>query len=397
MTFTIAAAAAWLCVHAIRRWAMRRRVLDVPNDRSLHKAPVPTGGGLAIVGVFAAGLLFSVLSAGQWPPVLLATFAGGALLIAAVSWIDDLRPLPVWVRLLTQIAAAVGLLCVCSMDPLKIELPSPGVVEPGRLWTAVGLLIAFFWLVGMTNAYNFMDGVDGMAGGMAVVAGLGWFALATFYGASPHATLGLVLAAAGGGFLLHNRPPARIFMGDVGSAFLGFTFASMVLMAVVSDAGNGADARLAAGGAILLWPFVFDTLTTFMYRLSRGENVFTAHRGHLYQRLCLVGWPHGSVSLLYAMFSVLGALAATAMVIYPGAGDWAVVFAMPLLVAVLWIFGRFQTTEWDEPHPYAAEWATQNESTLDGSWVVSIRLDDQTVSEIETQPTERPTHSKPAA
>ena len=398
LTFTIAAAAAWLGVHAIRRWAMRRLLFDVPNHRSLHKAPLPTGGGLAIVGVFAAGLLVSQLFAGEWPPAIVGTFAGGALLIAVVSWIDDMRPLPIAVRLFVQIVAAASLLCVCSAGPGGIALPAVGVVEPGWL----GLAVGFFWLLGMTNAYNFMDGVDGMAAGTAVIAGLGWFVLGTFCGVSLVATLGLLLAAASGGFLLHNRPPARIFMGDVGSAFLGFTFASMVLIVAASDGGKGIGPRLAAAGTLLLWPFVFDTLLTFARRIAAGENVFAAHREHLYQRLCLAGWSHGSVSMLYALMAALGALAATAMVLYPGPGDWAVVFGLPLLVAALWTFGRFQTTACDDPWKSVQQPVCQNrdpidEYALERPWLVKVYSDDKADLHVDRRPVAQADRSKPAA
>jgi UDP-N-acetylmuramyl pentapeptide phosphotransferase/UDP-N-acetylglucosamine-1-phosphate transferase len=204
-----------------------------------------------------------------------------------------------------------------------------------------GLIMTFVWIVGLTNAYNFMDGIDGIAGGQAVVAGLGWTLLGWLDHQPLVAALGLLLAASSLGFLGHNWPPARIFMGDVGSAFLGFTLAVLPVVAAQHNP------RLAWAGVLLVWPFVFDAAFTFLRRLRKRENVFAAHRSHLYQRLVIAGYSHRFVTLLYIGLALAGAV--LALLWYSGgkASDLVVLLALPLLCAGLWRFvvGREQAAQ----------------------------------------------------
>ncbi len=290
-------AASAAAVAFLRRWAARRRLLDVPNARSLHNRPTPLGGGLAIVAVVTAGAVVCVVRGAVEATPALAALGGGAILVAAFGWRDDLRPLPVSARLLAQSAAALALLALVPWPAAAFPFAA---APAGRV--AFGSL-AVVWIVGLTNAYNFMDGIDGIAGSQAVVAGLGWVAL-TWSSGRVETWLGLLLAAASLGFLVYNWPPAKIFMGDAGSAFLGFSFAGLALI------GARDDPRLAPAGVLLVWPFVFDTSFTLLRRLRRSENVFQAHRSHLYQRLVLAGCSHGFVTCVYAVLAVLGALLA---------------------------------------------------------------------------------------
>lgn len=295
--------AAYVLVAAIRRWAERGQCLDIPNERSSHTRPTPRGGGLAIVAVVLGGLWACAAPdlKAAWPP--LALFTLGALVIAGVSGWDDLRHLPVGVRL-----AAHGLGALLAMLVFgywrAVGWPGSGALVLG----ALGMPLTFLWIVGLTNAYNFMDGIDGLAGGQALVAGLGWAVLG-WLGAQPLvASLGLLIAAASLGFLGHNLPPARIFMGDVGSAFLGYLFAVLPVLAAP------ANPVFALAGFALVWPFVFDAALTFIRRLSRGEKVWLAHRSHLYQRLVISGLSHGQVSGIYVGLALLGLAWAVALV-----------------------------------------------------------------------------------
>jgi UDP-N-acetylmuramyl pentapeptide phosphotransferase/UDP-N-acetylglucosamine-1-phosphate transferase len=163
--------------------------------------------------------------------------------------------------------------------------------------------IAVFWVVAFVNAFNFMDGIDGIAAGQALVAGLAWVAIGAALGDVALVVLGIVLAGASGGFLFLNWSPARIFMGDVGSAFLGFLIAVCPL---VSDR----PARAALPAALVVWPFLFDTAFTLVRRARRGENLLEAHRSHLYQRLTSTGRSHAHVAALYVGLALAGALAA---------------------------------------------------------------------------------------
>lgn len=277
--FGIAMLVSAVLVRVIRAWA-ERYLLDHPNERSSHTIPTPRGGGIAIVAVTLAGSLLVMTPR-------LAAVAGLALVIAAMSFIDDLRGLPAKLRLFVQIAVAFA--------AAWLFLPPPWVLP------------AMIWIVGLTNAYNFMDGIDGIAGGQAVVAGLGW-ALAGMLAQQPLlATLGLLLAGSSAGFLTQNWHPARIFMGDVGSAFLGFFFAALAVM-------SWPDRRLMLAGLLFVWPFVADAAVTFFRRLLRGERVMEPHKTHLYQRLHQRGLSHGNVAAIYVGAAAVGAVAALLLV-----------------------------------------------------------------------------------
>ena len=336
----VVSGAAWMCAYglvaAIRLWAERRQMLDIPNERSSHTRPTPRGGGLAIVVVTLAGswLVYPWFGAGISIKALLAYTLGGAL-ISAVSWLDDLRPLSRVVRFASHSLGA--LLAILAIGYWQ-TLPVPGLGTLTLGW--LGLLISFFWIVGLTNAYNFMDGIDGLAGGQAVVAGIGWAALGGLSGQTCVSLIGLLLAASGLGFLWHNWPPAHIFMGDVGSAFLGYTFAVLTLIA------SQTQARFILVGAALVWPFIFDTVFTFLRRLIRREKVFSAHRSHLYQRLIVAGLSHRTVTLLYLALAGLGGILALAVVqVWPFA-DMIILIVLVCVGIILWGGVR-----WYEHHP----------------------------------------------
>lgn len=296
----LAFALSYLIVGGYILWAQRRQIIDVPNERSSHVSPTPRGGGLVIVLItLVGGWLFWSLtdSSGDWSGFLLYTV--GALLIANISWLDDLRPLPNWVKFIAHILGAAAAIAGFGYWH-QASIPGYGPLHLG--W--IGVVLTLIWIVGLTNAYNFMDGSDGLAGIQAVLAGAGWAYLGWATGNQLLTVMGLLVAGTSLGFLGHNWAPARIFMGDVGSAFLGYTFAVFPLMCMARGAQfDGA----AVAGMLLVWPFVFDTAFTFLLRLSRGENVFEAHRSHLYQRLLQTGEGPRPVALLYAALALAGA------------------------------------------------------------------------------------------
>jgi UDP-GlcNAc:undecaprenyl-phosphate GlcNAc-1-phosphate transferase len=184
-------------------------------------------------------------------------------------------------------------------------LPFFGEVHWG--WGAY--LLTLLWILGLTNAYNFMDGLDGLAAVTAVIAGL-FLAIISFQQGSHFIYLtSLALAAASLGFLFFNWSPARIFMGDVGSTFLGFAFASMAVIAARYDQSHTSLFVV----PLLLFHFIFDTLFTFFRRLLAGEHVFMAHRSHLYQVLNRMGCSHRQVVLLYSVLAISQGIAAVWM------------------------------------------------------------------------------------
>lgn len=299
MTLVVGAVAAvvtWVIVWGVRRYSERGALLDIPNERSSHTHPTPRGGGLGIVLVTIVGALIWVLFHADFLPVVLA-YAMGAAGIAAISWIDDVKGLSNRVRFGTHIVGALLVVMVGGWID-QITLPVVGTIHLG--W--IGLPLTLFWIVGFTNAYNFMDGIDGIAGTQAVVAGVGWTIVGNLLQNPLIVMLGVLLAASSGGFLLHNWAPAKIFMGDVGSAFLGFTFAVLTVL------GTQTTPTAALIGVLIVWPFIFDTAYTMFRRWRKGENIFTAHRSHLYQRLVIAGQSHAKVTLLYGLLSTAGLL-----------------------------------------------------------------------------------------
>lgn len=280
-----AAAASALLVEAVRRWCIARGLYDPVTPRSSHTRPVPRLGGVAIVFVSLAGLLYA--------GTRLAPLAAAFLLMAVVGLRDDLKPVPAKFRLLLQIAAAAIVVAGCGYFRSVGELPL-GWLGP----VATGI-----WIVGMMNAFNFMDGIDGIAGGQALVAAIGWAVIALRLGDTTLFLLVGWIGAAVLGFLVHNWWPARIFMGDSASAPLGLLFASLPLLTPAPDA-------LLVPAALLVWPFLLDTFFTFVRRALRRENVLEAHRSHLYQRMVIAGYSHASVALLYIALAATGVYAA---------------------------------------------------------------------------------------
>lgn len=317
----------YLGVEGLRRWVERRHILDIPNERSSHARPTPRGGGLAIVVITLAGWLLYVLLNPEMSCFSLLAYTGGAVLVASISWLDDLHRLPNKVRFAAHCIGAI--LIIMGFGYWKtVSVPIFDNLHLG--WW--GLPITFFWIVGLTNAYNFMDGIDGIAGGQGVVAGLGWAVLGWLSDQPMIGALGLLLASTSLGFLGHNWPPARIFMGDVGSAFLGYNFAAIPVIAAQFDT------RLPLAGIMIMWPFIFDTSFTLLRRLLKGENIFIAHRFHIYQRLVAAGYSHFFVTFLYSMMAMIGAIFAIAWFMRLKRSIIDGTLIIPFLCLILWVF-----------------------------------------------------------
>lgn len=286
-------AVAWLALVGMLKTGFGRIAMDQPNRRSLHAVPVPRTGGIALMAGVVAG--WGALGRG-WPwPV-----ASIALLLAAMSFMDDTRGLSVRWRLGGHFLAACVLSASMGLGPAALL-----VAVPATVW--------------MLNLYNFMDGSDGLAGGMALF-GFGCYGLAAWLGGQPHFALTcFVVAAAAGAFLRFNFHPARIFMGDVGSIPLGFLAAALGLV----------------GWQRGIWPpwfppavfspFVVDASVTLAKRLLRGAKVWQGHREHYYQRLVGMGIGHRNTALLeYALMAAAG-----------GSSVWAVIQVRAVQVAFL--------------------------------------------------------------
>jgi UDP-GlcNAc:undecaprenyl-phosphate/decaprenyl-phosphate GlcNAc-1-phosphate transferase len=267
-----------LTIALLRRLA----VLDVPGARSSHSVPTPRGGGAPI----AAGLIAAVLIApdgGRARPALAAAIGFFGLL----GLLDDLRGLPVMSRIVLQAAGAVAVAAV-----LVSSLPQPAAT------LAVAAAAAAAWLACFVNAFNFMDGVNGISGAHALIGGVAYACLAAWRRDGFGVAAGLALAAGAGAFLPWNAGHARVFLGDVGSYSIGAALAVLAVRLVLL----GVPAEAVAGPVAL---YLADVAWTLQRRIRGGERWLESHRTHVYQRWCDVGWSHQEVTVLTSALTVL--------------------------------------------------------------------------------------------
>jgi Fuc2NAc and GlcNAc transferase len=309
-----------LITAGVRAFLVSHGVMDLPNARSSHMVPVARGGGIGIVVVFLSAVVWLLLR--QVIPAELAwALLGGGLAIAAVGLVDDRFKLAPWPRLVVHSLAAAW--AVWSLDPIHpFQLG-----DSSFFWGWMSRGVAFIGLIWFTNLFNFMDGIDGLAGMEAVcVSGFG-AVLLFLNGLSNYARLSWMLAAASMGFLVWNWPPAKIFMGDVGSGFLGFTLGTLALFS--SKAGQ----ELIWPWLILLAAFFVDATVTLFRRMFSRARWHEAHRSHAYQHAAQAIGSHAKVTLAVAAIN-LGWLfpLAWAAFRYPGvAPALAAVAVIPLL------------------------------------------------------------------
>ena len=257
----------------ITRYGNKLGLVDVPNKRSSHTAPTPRGGGVGILAGVAAGMLILAL-VGKGPERHAAAILLTTAPIAFIGILDDARSVPASWRLMVQIAAATTLTAVLGPTG-RMPLPPPLDVSLGYLAWPFTIL----WLVAITNFFNFMDGLDGLATGQTAVTCIGVLVAGW---ATSAVRLSALLISAAAGFLVLNRPPARVFLGDVGSTSLGFSIAAMPLLAP-ADRRGAATLAIAIGLSL----FILDPLETLGRRALTGQGVGKAHRQHSYQQLCL--------------------------------------------------------------------------------------------------------------
>ncbi len=302
-------AIALFALSSVATWLMLRvRILDAPNQRSSHDQPVPNSGGVAIVlsALVGFAVVYMLSDDSRIAEKSMIGFALGAVAIVVVSIFDDLGRVRTFkLKLGIQIAAAAVLL---SFDIVmrRLSLPYIGAFELG--WR--GYVHILLWAVGMTNIFNFMDGLNGVAGGTSVIVAAFFGILTYMQGSLFVYILCYVLFASTLGFVIFNFPRARIFMGDVGSQFLGFVFAAMAVIAAEYDASRTSMLVM----PLLFFNFMFDTVFTFFRRLAAGEDVTTAHRTHLYQLFNRLGYSHTAVSLFHFAVTVLQGLGALVLI-----------------------------------------------------------------------------------
>lgn len=314
----------FLLTGALRRYALARSIIDIPNARSSHTIPTPRGGGVAIVVTFLASLpVFGMFGLVPWQQLI--AVGGAGALLAVIGFMDDHGHIAARWRLLGHFGAGIWALVWLGGFPpvtlfgISLELH----------W--FGHILAAIYLVWLLNLYNFMDGIDGIASVEALCACLGACLLYGLSGAPALIWGPLILAAAVVGFLYWNFPPARIFMGDAGSGFLGIALGVLSLQAawVSSD--------LFWAWVILLGVFIVDATFTLIRRLLRGDKVYEAHRSHAYQFASRRFGKHLPVTLAVGAINLFWLLPVAYSVTQLGLdGAWGIIIAyVPLIILAL--------------------------------------------------------------
>jgi len=298
MSFVLAMVVSFVTTPLVRRLAVKIKAVDVPKDsRRMHKKPIPLIGGLAIfAGFIVATLIFGKLSR-EMVSILI-----GACIIVAIGIVDDIKPIPPVYKLIGQICAAL----VPALNGVVIEnLTNPfadtGMVSLG----VVGIPVTVFWIVAIVNAVNFIDGLDGLACGVSAISSITMFAVAFMVSDQPVILAMAALAGACLGFLPFNFNPAKIFMGDTGSMFLGFILATVSIQGLFK---MYAVVSFAIPFVVLAVPLA-DIIFSVVRRVAKGKSPFAADRGHIHHKLIDMGLDQKqSVLILYCLSIVLGVI-----------------------------------------------------------------------------------------
>ena len=321
--FALAALVTVPVVGMVRRRALANGHLDLPNERSSHSQPTPSGGGIAIIVVWTIAIL-ALWAVGNVPGDFVFAVVPPALVLAVTGYVDDRIDLSRILRLAIQFAAVAWYL-KCSMQPENMQ----GAESAVRTMLGQAMLAgAMVWFV---NLFNFMDGIDGIAASEAVFVLFVFAVVGGAGGAFSLAMAAVILAGACTGFLVWNLPPAKVFLGDVGSACLGFLIGALGLSVVVT---TGVSPWILV---ILPCVFLVDATVTLLRRLLSGQKWYTAHRSHAYQRLAIRWSGHGRVTLVITAVNVCWVLPMAIGAIY--LPDYAAIITcvalLPIVLAVL--------------------------------------------------------------
>lgn len=326
ITLGVALAGSWWGTGLVRRFAVARSLLDIPNERSSHSTPTALGGGIAVAAVVIGGILAGAVGGWIRDSIAVALVPSGAA-VALVSWLDDRRGVPQKIRFLVHLLAAAWV--VYCFGPIEVFGSGGGL--PLRLLEALITVLGIAWTA---NLFNFMDGIDGLAAGEALTVGLAAMLLCWRAEDLEPTWLTALVAVAAAGFLPWNWSPARIFLGDVGSVFLGFILASIGVL--TSQRGT----LPAPGWLVLLGVFFLDATITLVRRFMRGDRWFAAHRSHAYQRAVQGGLTHRQVSGAVMVVNAVLALLVWWAVTRPGWAGVAYGGALVVLLILYWHVGR---------------------------------------------------------
>lgn len=324
---------AWKLTGLVREYSLARQIVDVPNERSSHSVPTPRGGGVSIVVCFLAVLpVLFALGVLSWSTCL--TLAVGGGVVAIIGFADDHGHVPARWRLVAHFVAAIWIVARLALDGHALAL-AQGVPH----WLVLAFLsVGLVWLL---NLYNFMDGINGIAGVEAISVSFVGGCLQLLWG-FPEASLPpLMLCAAACGFLVWNFPIPRIFMGDAGSGFVGLMLGALALLA--SDAGS----RFFWAWVVMLAVFVTDATMTLMRRLAIGDRVWEAHRAHAYQRLARRFGRHEPVTTGVLAFNCLWLAPISCLLVSDRLEVWVAVCLayLPVLIAT-YLLGAGKPDNW---------------------------------------------------
>lgn len=317
-----------------RSYAIKKNILDIPNTRSSHAQATPLGGGVSLILSFYIGLGAVFIKDVVEYPIFVSLLVGGTL-VALVGWLDDKDNIPPLKRLIVQILAAVFAMAMIS------DVPKLPVFSYTITLEHVGYILCLIAIVWSTNLFNFMDGIDGIAAVEIVTVSVGAAVILYFIGEDFYAAVSLiVLAAATGGFLIQNFPPAKIFMGDVGSGFLGFTLGVYAI-------GTSVDGNISPWSWLILYGlFLVDATTTLLQRMFRQKQWYRPHRTHTYQILSQKWKSHKKVTMWVLIINVfyLFPMAAAASIWQEYGIVFCIVSLLPLIFIALY-FGAGKTDQ----------------------------------------------------
>ena len=326
----------------IARLVITLNITDNPNHRSSHTKPTPRCGGIAILGAYFTSFILTQAFFTSAPSIDLQPWLvlhAAMFVFAVIGFMDDVYSLSSTKRFLMQIIVAAVTVIFADLSLTTLTIPGLNTVSLGIL----GTLGAMLWLIAYTNIFNFMDGLNGISGGVAIIN----FCFLAIIAYRCHNTLvctaTLYLMAATLGFLIYNFPHGRLFMGDVGSYFLGFTLAGFTLILLTYNPQSLSPWIF----IILYFNYIFDTALTVIQRTLKGQNITIAHREHLYQRLQQSGWSHAQVSSLYGSMSAVQGFASLYCLDESARVQcWMLtVFLLIYSFYAFWVMEKFKTVE----------------------------------------------------
>jgi UDP-N-acetylmuramyl pentapeptide phosphotransferase/UDP-N-acetylglucosamine-1-phosphate transferase len=321
----------------VKKFAIKMKVIDIPKDnRRIHKKPIPLLGGLAIYFSF---ILTLILKSGSLSKSEMGIMIGATIIVIG-GFLDDKFDIKPWHKLLVQMASALSLI----IYGIRIELIT-NPISSSDLYISIGILsipLTIIWVVGITNALNLIDGLDGLAAGVAFISAVTIFIIALLNNRSEAAVLTVILAGSILGFLPYNFNPATIFMGDTGAQLLGFLLAAISIEGAIKSAA----AFAIAVPILALGIPIYDILFAMIRRKLNGRPIMQADKGHLHHRLLDMGLTQRqAVIIMYLISAVLGSFAIIAMQVSTQRSYFLLAMVMVVLVMVAWKFGFFEHRE----------------------------------------------------